>query len=89
MEENNNYHSGYYLAKCYLDGIGTEADSRKGFDVFKKTVERDGSHMTDCQKLLSQCYQNGIGVNKNAHMERIYIQKANWQDQLVSDIFGI
>ena len=86
VEENDNYHGGYYLAKCYLDGIGTEADSRKGFDILKKTVERDCSHMADCLKLLSQCYQNGIGVNKNAYMARIYIQKANRHNQQVSDI---
>jgi len=86
VEENDNYHGGYYLAKCYLDGIGTEADSRKGFDILKRTVERNGSHMTEYLKLLSQCYQNGIGVNKNAHMARIYIQKTNRQEQLVSEI---
>ena len=87
-EENGDYFSGYYLAKCYLDGIGTETDSKKGFEILKKTVERKGGHFTDCLKLLSQCYQNGIGVSKNTYLAKTYMQKANQQDQLISDILN-
>lgn len=86
VEENDHYQGGYYLAMCYLDGIGTEVNSRKAVDILKKTVEKGGGHFTDCLRLLSQCYQNGVGVNKNVHMAKIYIQKANQQDRLLSDI---
>lgn len=88
VEENGDYYFGYYLAKCYLDGIGTEVDSKKGFGILKRTVEKNGSHFTDCLKLLSLCYRKGIGVSKNAYLARIYMQKANQQDQLVSDILN-
>ncbi|CAI2166906.1 12161_t:CDS:2 [Funneliformis geosporum] len=48
-----------YLAKCYIDGYGTDRNNKKAFDLFKESVEI-GSICG--QFYLGYCYENGIGT---------------------------
>ncbi|PKC62540.1 HCP-like protein [Rhizophagus irregularis] len=45
LAEEENLDAQYNLAICYMDGIGTQKDEKKAFDLFLKSIQQNKSHV--------------------------------------------
>lgn len=70
LASTNNLIAQYYIAQCYEIGLGTEKNTTKAFQMYRKSAERG---LPEGMKDLARCYQKGIGVDKN--QEKAY----QWQ----------
>lgn len=53
----------YLLARCYLSGIGVEADPHQAFTLYKLASVKEEIPLALCD--VGNCYQFGIGVKAN------------------------
>ena len=63
----------YQLANCYLNGVGCDADPKKGVQTLKKAIKKGNSK---AMNLLGLCYLNGNGAKKNFDAAIEYFKKA-------------
>ncbi|MFQ9798192.1 MAG: tetratricopeptide repeat protein [Clostridia bacterium] len=52
--------SKYYLARCYLRGVGVDVNLKKAFALFKSAALDDGHILSHL--FLIYCYQHGLGT---------------------------
>lgn len=55
VEINNDQRVAYFLAKCYIEGIGTSQDMRKGIVVLKRGIECGCEEIDKAKRLLKSC----------------------------------
>ncbi len=73
-----------YLASCYIYGLGTEIDEKKGFKLVEKAYSID-SDDGEILNLLATCYRNGWGTAQNINKAIEYYKEAEWSgDALLS-----
>ncbi|MDP3878314.1 MAG: tetratricopeptide repeat protein [Methylobacter sp.] len=63
----------YWLARCYVAGLGCEQSDKLAFDWFKKAAEQE---FADAYYPLACCYRDGKGVELNEHLAFEWITKA-------------
>lgn len=57
----------YYLAVCYLNGLGTRMEEGRGFSILEQITQGGFIYKKDeALQLLINCYEKGIGTEKNA-----------------------
>lgn len=59
------------LAKCYMDGRGTERNPAKAFECYQKAGD-----WPDALEGMAYCYETGIGTNKDLTKAIEYYKKA-------------
>ncbi|WP_432744554.1 hypothetical protein ABXJ76_04575 [Methylobacter sp. G7] len=63
----------YWLARCYVSGLGCEQSDKRAFDWFKKAAEQG---FAEAYYYLACCYRDGKGVEQNQHLAFEWITKA-------------
>jgi TPR repeat protein len=71
--ENDSAEALYWLAQCYLDGIGTQKNDELAFDSFKKAAEHS---YPNAYYPLALCYCEGKGCQQNYELALAWITKA-------------
>ena len=61
-EANGSPSAQYGLAHCYRNGLGTDADDDKAFELYTKSAEQGNSRAMNG---LGLCYENGYGCEEN------------------------
>lgn len=62
VEQEENIEAKLYLAKCYQNGLGTEANPKKAFQLYRESAE-EGSEIG--MRELGKCYLKGIGTEED------------------------
>ena len=80
----------YYLGNCYEYGIGTEANPKAAFGMYRRAAERG---FPPAMFELAKCYRDGIGVDKNQSradewMERFYKKNDNSTIPNIAEIYA-
>lgn len=65
------------LARCYLEGLGTEKNPEKAFQWYKKSAEQN--HAVS-QSELGVCYREGRGVAKDLLQAKAWFEKSAAQN---------
>jgi TPR repeat protein len=73
ISENDSAEALYWLAQCYLDGIGTQQNDELAFDSFKKAAEHS---YPNAYYPLALCYCDGKGCQQNYELALAWITKA-------------
>lgn len=83
IEQGNFRYVGCCLAKCYLNGTGTEKNIEKGFKILRKTAFQgyDGETVN----LLIHCYEKGIGTPKSKKNAAFWKQQKKEQLNLIEE----
>lgn len=63
----------YWLARCYVSGLGCEQSDKLALDWFKKAAEQG---FAEAYYYLACCYRDGKGVEQNQHLAFEWITKA-------------
>lgn len=78
--------SGYYLAISYFNGLGTGLDEKKGFIVLEQTVAYTFCYKRDeAKELLINCYEKGIGTERNMKKADVIREKLRKQKEMLLD----
>ena len=72
------------LACCYIKGIGTAVNEKRGFEYCKKANDLDKKNSG--LYLLGYCYLNGIGTEVDKEKAKEMLQKAL---ELAPDFKGV
>lgn len=86
MYNGNYFMAGYHLALCYINGIGTEIDEKKGFRALSTAVEVGCAYHKEAQKLLAECYEKGIGTPKDVRTAQDIKNSIKRYDSMIAEL---
>jgi TPR repeat protein len=76
--------SGYWLAKCYYYGWGTEKDGKKAFGILLDASKEND----DALELLGECYLYGEGTKANGEKAFAIFSKLAPKDEMAKKLLG-
>lgn len=69
---NNDVEAQYYVATCFLYGVGVKKDRTQAFRLFRRAAERG---LPDAMYRLYLCYRDGIGIDPDARKSKYWLKR--------------